>query len=318
MLPGLEMMACTELAVPAEVMHHVVHVESSFNPYAIGVVGGRLARQPKNLAEALSTARMLEREGYNFSLGMAQVNRHNLAKQGLDSYEKAFNVCPNLQAGARILAECYGRSGNDWGKAFSCYYSGNFTTGFRHGYVDKVMTSWRGRTVAAAGGPAGMEIPVIRARQQAAPARRYQQPVESTTSRVLRRIEEAALSAAGLPPVPPEGYAVPQGIADPQQQNPPGIGRGAPPVAAPDMTPYPQGSGRGAPPVGGVAADAPVRVQPMGAPPIAWPSMTPPMTPSMTPSTGPSSAPAPAAHGAPTAPQRSRPVQPQRDEAYVF
>ena len=115
MLPGMELMGCTGLAVPPTVMEHVVKVESSFNPYAIGVVGGRLARQPRSLAEALSTARMLEERGYNFSLGLAQVNRYNLARQGLDSYEKAFDTCPNLRAGARILAECYGRSGGDWG-----------------------------------------------------------------------------------------------------------------------------------------------------------------------------------------------------------
>ena len=60
MLPGMELMGCTGLAVPPTVMEHVVKVESSFNPYAIGVVGGRLARQPRSLAEALSTARMLE------------------------------------------------------------------------------------------------------------------------------------------------------------------------------------------------------------------------------------------------------------------
>ena len=120
MLPGMELMGCTGLAVPPAVMEHVVKVESSFNPYAIGVVGGRLARQPRSLAEALSTARMLEERGYNFSLGLAQVNRYNLARQGLDSYEKAFDTCPNLRAGSRILAECYGRSGGDWGKAVSC------------------------------------------------------------------------------------------------------------------------------------------------------------------------------------------------------
>lgn len=144
MLPGMELMGCAELAVPADVMQHVVRVESSFNPYAIGVVGGRLARQPRNLPEAVSTARMLEREGYNFSLGLAQVNRRNLASQGLDSYERAFDVCPNLRAGARILADCHRRAGQDWGKALSCYYSGNFVTGFRHGYVHKVLTSWNG------------------------------------------------------------------------------------------------------------------------------------------------------------------------------
>jgi type IV secretion system protein VirB1 len=189
MLPGMELMGCTGLSVPPTVMEHVVKVESSFNPYAIGVVGGRLARQPRNLAEALSTARMLEDRGYNFSLGLAQVNRYNLARQGLHSYEKAFDVCPNLQAGSRILAECYSRSGSDWGKAFSCYYSGNFTTGYRHGYVQKVFASWQQRagkdTVAA--------IPVIDRRTAANPARTVPRTsvAGATSSRVARRVEEA-------------------------------------------------------------------------------------------------------------------------------
>ncbi|KRG72069.1 lytic transglycosylase domain-containing protein [Pseudoxanthomonas dokdonensis] len=136
----MELMACPELAVSKEVMRHVVQVESSRNPYAIGVVGGHLKRQPKNLQEALATVRMLESKGYNFSVGIAQVNRYNLEKYGLDSYTKAFQVCPNLQAGARILAECYQRH-QDWGKSFSCYYSGNAVTGFRHGYVQKIFAS---------------------------------------------------------------------------------------------------------------------------------------------------------------------------------
>lgn len=148
-LPGMELMGCADLAVPADVMHHVVTVESSYNPYAIGVVGGRLQRQPRSLAEALATVRMLERRGYNFSVGLAQVNRHNLDRQGLTSYERAFDRCANLQAGSRILAECQRRA-NDWGKAFSCYYSGNFTTGFRHGYVQKVYASMRAGSAPAA------------------------------------------------------------------------------------------------------------------------------------------------------------------------
>lgn len=137
----MELMDCPNLAVPPDVMQHVVKVESSYNPYAIGVVGGRLQRQPKTLSEALATVRMLEGRGFNFSLGLAQVNRHNLAKYGLTSYEHAFQACPNVVAGSRILAECHGRSGQDWGKSFSCYYSGNFTTGFRHGYVQKIYAS---------------------------------------------------------------------------------------------------------------------------------------------------------------------------------
>jgi type IV secretion system protein VirB1 len=143
-MPSIDLMHCPGLAVPVDVMHHVVNVESAFNPYAIGVVGGHLVHQPDNLPEALATVHMLESRGFNFSLGLAQVNRYNLGKYGLDSYEKAFQACPNLQAGARILAECYNRSGNDWGRSFSCYYSGNFVTGYRHGYVQKIFASMHG------------------------------------------------------------------------------------------------------------------------------------------------------------------------------
>ena len=141
MFAAIGLMACPNLAVSAEVMSHIVDVESGANPYAIGVVGGQLERQPKNLAEALATVHLLDAKGYNSSLGVAQVNRANLGKYGLDSYEKAFDACPNLAAGAQILAACYASSGGDWGKAFSCYYSGDFVTGYRDGYVQKVYDS---------------------------------------------------------------------------------------------------------------------------------------------------------------------------------
>jgi type IV secretion system protein VirB1 len=141
MITGMEVAACQNMAVPAEVMQHIVNVESGYNPYAIGVVGGQLVRQPQNLGEAIATAQMLESKGYNYSLGLAQVNRANLSKYGLTTYQQAFGICPNLTAGARILSECYVSSGNDWGKSFSCYYSGNFVTGYRDGYVQKIVDS---------------------------------------------------------------------------------------------------------------------------------------------------------------------------------
>lgn len=201
----MELMNCPSLAVPNEVMHHVVRVESSYNPYAIGVVGGRLVRQPRNLAEALATVRMLESKGYNFSLGLAQVNRYNLGKYGLGSYEKAFQACPNLQAGSRILAECYGRSGGDWGKSFSCYYSGNFTTGFRQGYVGKVYASIReasaspeGRAIRVVSGPSRREVPATRHLPRA-------------TDRVAQRTVESS-------------FAFPQSQAMPSAQPLPAVG----------------------------------------------------------------------------------------------
>ncbi|APR96361.1 hypothetical protein PATSB16_30230 [Pandoraea thiooxydans] len=125
----------------------LVRVESDFNPYAIGVVGAHLRRQPRSLAEAVATARALAAAGYNFSLGLGQINRHNLARYG-ENYTTIFDVCRNLHAGAQILASCYARSLARYPTqqaalraALSCYYSGNFTTGFRQGYVTKVVDS---------------------------------------------------------------------------------------------------------------------------------------------------------------------------------
>jgi type IV secretion system protein VirB1 len=160
MLTGMELMTCPNLSVPAQVMSHVIDVESSYNPYAIGVVNGQLVRQPQNLDEARATAQMLEEKGYNFSVGVAQVNRANLLKYGLDTYEKAFDACSNVAAGSRILAECYNSSGGDWGKAFSCYYSGNFVTGFRDGYVQKVYDSIGKSLASAEAAPSSAVIPL--------------------------------------------------------------------------------------------------------------------------------------------------------------
>ena len=194
-------MSCPNLAVPAEVMQHVVNVESSRNPFAIGVVGAQLVRQPQNLDEAVATVRMLEDKGYNYSLGVAQVNRANFGKFGLDSYEKAFDVCPNLVAGSQILAQCYASAGGDWGKAFSCYYSGNFTTGYQDGYVQKVFASMARQAVATNANP----IPIQLVNNGASKAANRGMPLirsDDGAYRVaMRSVADAAVSAALAPAV---------------------------------------------------------------------------------------------------------------------
>ncbi|RYZ91441.1 MAG: lytic transglycosylase domain-containing protein [Proteobacteria bacterium] len=139
--------------VAPQTMTALVRVESENNPYAIGVVGGRLARQPVNLDEAMATAKMLETDGWNFSLGLAQVNRHNLPSYEI-TYEQAFDPCTNLRVGSKILEDCFKRASKrtyDSQKAlhaaFSCYYSGNFSRGFKPdvlgkpSYVQKILAS---------------------------------------------------------------------------------------------------------------------------------------------------------------------------------
>ena len=135
-------MACAPL-VHASTTQALVAVESSFNPHAIGVVGGALDRQPRNRAEALATASHLQANGWNFSVGLAQINVRNFERLGLTA-STAFDPCENLRAMQAVLTECFDRSASEGSRqtalrqALSCYYSGNFVTGLRHGYVQRV------------------------------------------------------------------------------------------------------------------------------------------------------------------------------------
>lgn len=131
--------------VHADTARALVSVESAFNPWAIGVVGGALVRQPRHHAEALATARALQAAGWNFSVGLGQINVGNFTRLGL-TLESAFEPCTNLAAMQTVLTECFERGAQQSGGtqralrlALSCYYSGNFVTGFGHGYVRKVV-----------------------------------------------------------------------------------------------------------------------------------------------------------------------------------
>jgi len=95
--------------VHAHTAHALVSVESAFNPWAIGVVGGALVRQPRHRAEALATARALQAAGWNFSVGLGQINIGNFERLGL-TLDAAFDPCTNLGAMQSVLAECFDRA----------------------------------------------------------------------------------------------------------------------------------------------------------------------------------------------------------------
>lgn len=135
--------------IALETIQAVVHVESSFNPYAIGVVNGRLTRQPTNLLEAVATVRHLKKQGIKFSAGIGQIYYQNWPKLGLND-TSVFDPCANLKAAQTILSGCYARAlakspageqQQALRQAISCYYSNNFITGFQAGYVQKVVDS---------------------------------------------------------------------------------------------------------------------------------------------------------------------------------
>lgn len=130
-------------SVAEDTLRALVATESSFNPYAIGVVGSSV-KQPTSFHEAMSTIATLEIDGANYSVGLAQINKSNFKKFGINA-AKALDSCTNLQVAARILGECFTRAQRSGvpeeealHNALSCYYSGNFKTGYKHGYVNSV------------------------------------------------------------------------------------------------------------------------------------------------------------------------------------
>lgn len=131
-----ELLACP-IVVPPEHMSAIVRTESQANPFAVGVVGHNLSRQPTSQNEAKKLVAQLAKDKMNYSVGVAQVNQVNFSNYGLN-INNMFELCTNLNVGSRILKSCYERYKN-WEKAYSCYYAGNDQTGFHHGYVNNVL-----------------------------------------------------------------------------------------------------------------------------------------------------------------------------------
>lgn len=134
---------CTNGVHPV-VMHGIISQESSFNPFAIGVVNGRLSYQPKTHSQAVAAVHALRSAKKNYSMGLAQVNQMHMKRFGFTP-ESIFQPCANVKAGATIFKECHrlakmklGNSANSYGAALSCYYSGNFQTGFKRYGRDKL------------------------------------------------------------------------------------------------------------------------------------------------------------------------------------
>lgn len=129
------------------IVNAIVKTESNYNPFAIGVNrGGRLAKQPTNLGEAIDTAKRLLASGANIDMGLGQINSANLQWLGL-TVEQVFHPCSNLKALQTVYLHCYNRAGTTglgdrMQRAFSCYNTGNMTGGFSNGYVKKTTNNY--------------------------------------------------------------------------------------------------------------------------------------------------------------------------------
>ena len=132
-------------SVAPQTLAAIAHVESRFDPLAIGVNGnGPRPARARDAREAAATARRLLDRGANLDLGLAQINSDNLGWLGL-SVEDTFDPCLNLRAAATVLRAGYRPSGEAPAHrqaalrvALSRYNTGDAGRGFRNGYVARV------------------------------------------------------------------------------------------------------------------------------------------------------------------------------------
>lgn len=136
--------------VDARTMRDIIAVESSGRRFAINVNGDyQLPRQPRSEQEAVKAIRWLEKNNYNYDVGLGQVNSANFDWLGVTGRE-LLNACANLRAAATVLTGCYSRAVRQVGegqtalkRALSCYNTGSPKDGFKNGYVGKVVATAR-------------------------------------------------------------------------------------------------------------------------------------------------------------------------------
>lgn len=92
--------------VAPQTIEAIARAESAANPFAIGVNGQRLLKQPRSAEQAKAWADWLLERGYNIDLGLMQINSSNLRRLGLTT-ANVFDPCTNVTAGAKVLTDNY-------------------------------------------------------------------------------------------------------------------------------------------------------------------------------------------------------------------
>ena len=102
----------------------IAKVESNFNPYAININLEKENRSfyLQNKAIASKFVNYLEKHGYNFDIGICQINIKNIKRFGLSPIE-LLDPCKNIEISARILKELINRHGLSWEAVWR--YNGN-------------------------------------------------------------------------------------------------------------------------------------------------------------------------------------------------
>jgi type IV secretion system protein VirB1 len=135
------LLACAANVAPVT-LEAVIRVESRGNQLALHVNGLKVQPSPPaSVPEAVGIAESYMRRGFSVDVGLMQINSHNLAALGM-TVERALDPCANIRGGAEILTADYAEAARRQGEgqpalraALSAYNTGDFSRGFRNGYV---------------------------------------------------------------------------------------------------------------------------------------------------------------------------------------
>jgi type IV secretion system protein VirB1 len=188
---------CAPTVAPETVLA-IIQTESSGEPFALNVNGGRQPARQSNAVDAATTARRFVAAGYSVDLGLGQINSRNMRWLGL-TWETVFDPCTNVAALARVLTTNYNsvKAGRDpqtaLRVALSMYNTGSQTRGFRNGYVAKVVGN---AGIANADVSYAATLPTVAVAEPASDDLRELLSLENTTSQ--------APSIAPRPAPPPK------------------------------------------------------------------------------------------------------------------
>ena len=131
--------------VSSNTMLAVIQQESNGNPWAIGVNGGQRFRKASNYSEAVTESTRLIASGASIDMGLMQINVKTMVNLGL-TVEQVFDPCTNVYAGGTVLTRNYVQASKTHSTdqaallaALSAYNTGNFSKGFKNGYVNSVL-----------------------------------------------------------------------------------------------------------------------------------------------------------------------------------
>lgn len=102
--------------IPYQILVAIAKVESGFRPFVINInQNGKSVKviNPKSLQEAVVYLQYLHQNGFNYDVGVGQINVSNIKRLGLNPVD-LLNPCNNIKVSAYILKENINKYGLSW------------------------------------------------------------------------------------------------------------------------------------------------------------------------------------------------------------